>query len=74
MEMEATVILCDNQICINMKKNIVLHDKLKHVQIRYHYIFDMVQRGLVKLQYAGTYEKVSYVLTKSLYHVKFQYF
>jgi hypothetical protein len=68
------VILCDNQICINIMNNSVFHDKSKHIDIRYHYIHDMVQRGAIKLQYVGTNEQVADVLTKPLSHVKFEYF
>jgi hypothetical protein len=42
LEMEATVIRCDNQNCIKMTKNPVFHDKSKHIEIWYHYIRDMV--------------------------------
>jgi hypothetical protein len=56
LEMEATVILSDNQSCIKMMENLVFHDKSKHIEIRYHHIHDMVQRGVVKLQYVGTDE------------------
>jgi hypothetical protein len=49
MDMEATMILCDNQSCIKMAENPVFHDKLKHIEIWYHYIHDMVQRGAIKL-------------------------
>ena len=31
LEMEETTIVCDNQSCINMTKNLVFHDKLKHI-------------------------------------------
>jgi hypothetical protein len=72
--MEATVILCDNQSCIKMKENAMFHDKSKHIEIRYHYIRDMVQRGAIKLQYVSTDEKVADVLTKPLSHVKFEHF
>jgi hypothetical protein len=68
------MILCDNQSCIKMMENPVFHDKSKHIEIWYHYIHDMVQRGVVKLQYVGTDEKVADVLTKPLSHVKFEYF
>jgi hypothetical protein len=34
--MEATMILCDNQSCIKMTENPMFHDKLKHIEIRYH--------------------------------------
>jgi hypothetical protein len=74
LEMEATVILCDNQSCIKITENPMFHDKSKHIEIWYHYIRDMVQRGAVKLQYVGTNEQVAYVLTKPLSCVKFEYF
>jgi hypothetical protein len=72
--MEATSILCDNQSCIKMTKNLVFHDKSKHIEIRYHYICDMVQRGAIKLQYISMDEQVVDVLTKPLSRVKFEYF
>jgi hypothetical protein len=72
--MEATTILCDNQSCIKMTENPVFHDRLKHIEICYHYIRDMVQRGALKLQYVGTDEQVADVLTKPLSHVKFEHF
>ena len=34
----------------------------------------MVQKGVVKLQYVSTDEKVAYVLTKPLPRVKFEHF
>ena len=36
LEMEATMILCDNQSFIKMMENPVFHDKSKHIEIRYH--------------------------------------
>jgi hypothetical protein len=66
--------LCDNQSCIKITENPVFHDKSKHIEIRYHYIRGMVQRGAIKLQYVGTGEHVADVLTKPLSHVKFEHF
>jgi hypothetical protein len=56
LEMEETSILCDNQSCIKMTENPVFHDRSKHIEIRYHYIRDMVQRGALKLQCVSTDE------------------
>ena len=33
MDLDTTVILCDNQNFINMIDNIVFHDKSKHIEI-----------------------------------------
>jgi hypothetical protein len=74
LEMKATTILCDNQSCIKMTENPVFHNKSKHIEIRYHYIRDVVQRGALNLQYISTDEQVADVLTKPLSRVKFEYF
>jgi hypothetical protein len=72
--MEATTILCDNQSCIKMTENHVFHDRSKHIEIHYHYIHDMVQRGALKLHYVSMDEQVVDVLTKPLSRVKFEHF
>ena len=52
----------------------MFHDKLKNIEIKYHYIRDMVQIGAVKLQYVTMDEQIHNVLTKTLARVKFEYF
>jgi hypothetical protein len=55
-------------------KNDVFHDESKHIEIRYHLIHDMMQRGAINLQYVGADEQVADVLTKPMFHVKFKNF
>jgi hypothetical protein len=43
-EMDSIVIHCDNQSYVKLSENLVFHDKSKHIEIKYHYIRDMVQR------------------------------
>ena len=57
-----------------MSESPVFHDKSKNIEIKYHYIRNMVQRGIVKLQYVATHEQIANVLTKPLPRVKFEYF
>jgi hypothetical protein len=45
-----------------------------HIEIKYHYIMDMVHRGAVRLQYVTTQEQVVNVLTKPLSRMKFEHF
>ena len=59
---------------MKLSKNLVFHDKSKHIEIKYHYIKDMVQGGAVKLQYVTTDTQIANVLTKSIARVKFEYF
>ena len=74
LPLDATCIFCDNQSCVKLSKNPVFHDRSKHIEIKYHYIMDMVQRGELKLQYVATDEQIADVLTKPLSRVKFEYF
>ena len=74
LELDTTVILCNNQSCIKMTENPVFHDKSKHIEIQYFYIRDMIQKGAIKLQYVSIDEQVTDVLTKALSRVKFEYF
>ena len=48
LQLDATCIYCDNQSCVKLSENSVFHDKSKHIEIKYHYIKDMVQRGVVR--------------------------
>ena len=52
----------------------MFHDKSNHIEIKYHYIRDTVQRGAVKLQYIATDDQIADVLMKPLARVKFEYF
>ena len=69
--LDTTVILCDNQSGIHLSKNHVFHDQSKRIDIGYHFIRDIVQRGAVRLDHIGTNEQVVDILTKPLGKVKF---
>ena len=72
--MDATCIHCDNQSCVKLSENPMFHDRSKHIEIKYHYIKDIVQRGVVKLLYVVTEEHIADVLTNPLARMKFEYF
>ena len=69
--LDTIVILCDNESGIRLFENLMFHDRSKHIDIRYHFIQIMVQRGAVRLDHIGTKEQVADILTKPLGKVKF---
>ena len=69
--LDTTMILYDNQSGIRLSENPMFHNRSKHIDIRYHFIWDMVQRGAVRLDHIGTDEQVADILTKPLGKVKF---
>ena len=74
LQLEATWIYCDNQSCIKLSENPVFHDKSKHIEIKYQYIHDMVEKGVVELLYIATEQQIADVLTKPLSRLKLEYF
>ena len=44
---DTMVVYCDNSNAIDISKNPVQHSKTKHVEIRYHFIRDYVERKIV---------------------------
>ena len=66
-KLDSTIIHCDNQSCIKLSVNPV-------IEMRFHFIRDLVQKGALKLQYIRTDEQIADILTKPLTTAKFVYF
>ena len=73
-ELEPIAIHCDNQSCIKLSENTVFHVRSKHIEMRYHYVRDMVQKNILSIQYVSTAEQIADILTKPLSLTKFVYF
>ncbi|CAL5340443.1 unnamed protein product [Camellia sinensis] len=70
----ATEIFCDNKATIFMTKNPAFHSRTKHIDMRLHFIRDLVAKEEVTLKYCTTHEQLADILTKSLSKEKFFYF
>ena len=51
LSQETMVVYCDNSSAIDISENPVQHSKTKHIEIRYHFIRDLVERMVVTLEY-----------------------
>ena len=51
---DTMVVYCDNSSTIDISKNHVQHSKTNHIEIRYHFIRDLVERKIVCLEYIPT--------------------
>ena len=57
-------IFCDNTSAINLSKNPVQHSKSKHIEIRYHFIQDLVEEKVVCLEFIHTDNQKAGIFTK----------
>ena len=48
-KLDSMIIHCDNQSCIKLSEKPMFHDRSKHIEMKYHFIKDLVQRGALKL-------------------------
>jgi hypothetical protein len=71
VETAAPKIRVDNMSTIALAKNPVLHDRSKHIEIRYHYIRECVERGKILINYIATKVQLGDILTKVLGRVRF---
>ena len=67
------VIHCDNTSTINMSKNPMMHTKIKHIEIKYHFLREKVADKEVKLDYVNTKEQLVDIFTKPLSKDTFEY-
>jgi hypothetical protein len=56
----------DNQSTIKLTKNEIYNDRSKHIDVRYHFTRECVQRNLLEINYCPTEDMTADILTKSL--------
>ena len=71
---DTMVVYCDNSSAIDISKNLVQHSKTKYIEIRYHFIRDLVERKIVCLEYIPTERQNADIFTKPLDRSKFETF
>ena len=69
---DTMVVYCDNSSVIDISKNPVQHSKTKHIEIRYYFIRDLVERKIMCLEYILTERQNVNIFTKPLDRSKFE--
>ncbi|GKA77653.1 hypothetical protein Tco_0784190 [Tanacetum coccineum] len=64
---------CDSKSAIAISCNPVQHSKTKHIDIRYHFIKEHVEKGAVELYFVGTEYQLTDLFTKALPKELFEY-
>ena len=72
LSQETMVVYCDNSSAIYISKNLIQHSRTKYIEIRYHFIRDLVERKIVALEYIPIERQNADIFTKSLDKSKFE--
>ena len=61
---QPTIMLEDNKGCLALATNAMTTNKTKHINIRFHFVRDLVRDKIVKLEWCPTAEMMADILTK----------
>ena len=62
----ATDLAVDNEGAIALSENPQAHPRTKHIRLRYHFIRQYVQEGVIKPYYVSTHDNIADIFTKNL--------
>ena len=57
---------CDNLNVISISKNPIQHSRTKHIDIRHHYIRNLVEDKIIDLSHVSTEDQLADIFTKEL--------
>ena len=66
VEQDVLTLYYDNLSAINIFKNPIQHSRTKHIEIRHHFIRDLVEEKVVTLEHVDTEQQLVDVFTKAL--------
>ena len=61
----------NSKFAIELSKNLVYHERSKHIDTRYHYIRECVSDGIAEVDHVSTDRQLADILTKPLGRIKF---
>nr|GEV23641.1 hypothetical protein [Tanacetum cinerariifolium] len=63
---QGTIINYDNMSTIKLSKNSVMHNRSKHIDVRYFFLRDLVNDGTIELRYCNTSAQIADIMIKPL--------
>jgi len=60
------VIYCDNNSTIKLSQNPILHDRSKHIDVKYYYLRELTNRKVINLIYCKSEKQLTDIFTKLL--------
>ncbi|GJS93227.1 hypothetical protein Tco_0800195 [Tanacetum coccineum] len=64
---------CESKATIAISCNPFQHSRTKHIDVRYHFIKEQVEKGIVELFFVGTEYQLANMFTKALSEDRFKY-
>ncbi|KAG8491200.1 hypothetical protein CXB51_014356 [Gossypium anomalum] len=65
-ELQIGTVFCDSQSAIFLTKDQMFHERTKHIDVRYHFVRDIIAHGDIVVSKISTHENPTDMMTKSL--------
>ncbi|KAH1046704.1 hypothetical protein J1N35_037488 [Gossypium stocksii] len=72
-DLQISTIFCDSQSAIFLTKDQMFHERTKHIDVRYHFVRDIIARGDIVVSKISTHENPVDTVTKLLPITKFEH-
>ena len=70
--LQITTVFCDSQSAIFLTKDQMFHERTKHINVRYHFVCDIIARGDIVVAKISTHDNPADMMTKILLVAKFE--
>ena len=74
VQKKSTIVICDNNSTNKLSKNHVMHGRSKHIDVRFHFLREFANNGIIELLNCGSEEQTVDVIMKPLKLESFQKF
>jgi hypothetical protein len=59
-------LMCDNTSAISVAKNLVFHKRMRHIEMRHHFLRDHIKKVDIEMRYIDTKRQLTDIFTKPL--------
>ena len=73
-DLRMTTVFCDSQSAIFLINDQMFHERTKHIDVRYHFVCDIIARGDIVVSKVSTHDNPADMMTKIILGDKFKHY